>query len=169
MTGECQHFSHAERCLDGTWVIDELRLAVNKEYKILEIQEVYQYEVTQYIPDTGEEGHFVEYINTFLKLKQEDSGYPSWVRTPDDEDLFIRQFYQSEGIPLDKDSIRYNASNRGLSKLCLNSMWGKLTERRNRSQTKLILEPHELNRFLVTPGIEVQNIMFVGYEVVWIS
>jgi len=128
MTGECQHFRNAERCLEGTWVIDEVRLAVNKGYKILEIQEVYQYEVTQYNPDTGVGGLFVEYINTFLKLKQEASGYPSWVRTPDDEDLFIRQFYQSEGIQLDKDSIRYNASKRGLSKLCLNSTWGKLRE-----------------------------------------
>jgi len=152
MTGECQHFSDAERCLEGTWVIDEVRLAVNKGYKILEIQEVYQYDVTQYNPDTGEGGLFVEHINTFLKLKQE-SGYPSWVRTPEDEDLFIRQFYQSEGIQLDNDSIRYNASKRGLSKLCLISTWGKLTERSNRSQTKLISEPHELYRFLVTPGI----------------
>jgi len=82
MTGECQHFGDAERCLNGTWVIDEVRLAVNKGYKILEIQEVYQYEVTQYNADTGEGGLFVEYINTFLKLKQEASGYPSWVRTP---------------------------------------------------------------------------------------
>jgi hypothetical protein len=44
-TAECQHFSD-ERCLDGTWVIDDVRLAVDKGYKILEIQEVYQYEVT---------------------------------------------------------------------------------------------------------------------------
>jgi len=59
-TGECQHFSDAERCPDGTWVIDEVRLAVNKGYKILEIQKVYWYEVTQYNPDTGESGLFVE-------------------------------------------------------------------------------------------------------------
>jgi len=39
-TSECQHFSDAERCLDGTWIIDEVRLAVNKRYKILEIQEL---------------------------------------------------------------------------------------------------------------------------------
>jgi hypothetical protein len=45
-TDECRHFNDAERCLDGTWVIDEVRLAVAKCYKILEIQEVYQYEVT---------------------------------------------------------------------------------------------------------------------------
>jgi hypothetical protein len=84
-------------------------------YKILEIQEVYQYEVTRYDPDTGEGGLFVDYINTFLKLKAEASGYPSWVRTPDDEDLYIRQFYQSGGIRLDKDSFRYNAAKRGLA------------------------------------------------------
>jgi len=47
-TGECRHFSDGEICLDGTWVIDEVRLDVNKGYKILEILEVYQYEVTQY-------------------------------------------------------------------------------------------------------------------------
>jgi hypothetical protein len=40
------HLSVDERCLGGTWVIDELRLAVDRCYKILEIQEVYQYEVT---------------------------------------------------------------------------------------------------------------------------
>jgi hypothetical protein len=51
----------------------------------------------------------------FLKLKAEASGYPSWVQTPADEDQYIRQFYESEGIQLDKDSISFNASKRGLS------------------------------------------------------
>jgi len=47
-------------------------------------------------------------------------------------------------------------------------MWGKLTERSNRTQTKPISEPAELYRFLVTPGVEVQN-MFASNDVVWIS
>jgi hypothetical protein len=146
--------------LDGTWVIDNVRLAVAKGYKILEFQEMYNYKVTQYNPETGDGGLFVEYINTFLKLKAESSGYPSWVQTTADVELYIRQFFESEGIQLDRDMFKYNAAKRGLSKLCLNSMWGKLTERSNRTQTKLISEPHELYRFLVTPGIEVQNMMF---------
>jgi hypothetical protein len=54
--GECQHFNDAERCLDGTWVIDEVRLAVDKVHRIIEIQEMYQYEVTQYNPDTSDGG-----------------------------------------------------------------------------------------------------------------
>jgi hypothetical protein len=169
MTSECQHFSDAERCLQGIWVIDEVRLTVDKGYKNLEFQEVYEYDVAQYDPDTGEGGLFVECINTFLKLKADASGYPSWVRTPDDENRYIHQFDQSEGIQLNRDSIRYNAAKRGLSKLCLNSMWGKLTERSNRTQTRLISDPQELHRFLVMSGIEVQNMMFASNDVVWIS
>jgi len=39
-----------------------------KGYQILEIYEVYEYQVTQYNTETGEGGLFVDYINTFLKL-----------------------------------------------------------------------------------------------------
>jgi hypothetical protein len=143
-------------------------MEVNKGYIILEIQEAYKYEVTLYNPDTGKDGLFVEYINTFLKLKAEASGYPDWVQTPHDEGLYIRQFYQNEGIQLNRDSMCCYAAKRGSAKLYLNSMWGKLTERSNRTRTKLISDPQELYRFLVTPGIEVQNV-FASEDVVWIS
>jgi hypothetical protein len=39
---ECQHYTDAERALTGTWVIDEVRLAVEKGCKLLYIHEVYQ-------------------------------------------------------------------------------------------------------------------------------
>ena len=48
-------------------------------------------------------------------------------------------------------------------------MWGKLTERSNRTQSKLISELAELYRFLVMPGVEVQNMLFASHDVVWIS
>ena len=63
---ECPHLSDAERCLEGTWVIVEVRLAVAKGYKILEVLEVYEYEGTCYDPETVNGGHFVYYIKTFL-------------------------------------------------------------------------------------------------------
>jgi hypothetical protein len=44
---ESRHFTDAERALEGTWVIDEVRLVVQKGYKILEIHEIYEYQVTQ--------------------------------------------------------------------------------------------------------------------------
>jgi len=49
-------------------------LAIDKGYKILKILEVYKYQVTRYDPETGNGGLFAEYIDTFLKLKQDASG-----------------------------------------------------------------------------------------------
>ena len=48
-------------------------------------------------------------------------------------------------------------------------MWGKLTERNDRTRTKLISDPQELYRFLSTPGIEVAALVFASDDVVWAS
>jgi len=91
--------SDGERALQGTWVIDEIKLAVSKGYKILEIHEVYEYRISQYSRETGG-GLFVDYVDTFLKLKAEASGYPNWVRTLADEDRYVEMFYLERGCPL---------------------------------------------------------------------
>jgi hypothetical protein len=78
---ECTHNTVAERALTGTCVMDEVRMAVESGYRVLQVYEVYEYRTTQYDPQLGG-GLFVEYINTFLKLKTEASGYPAWVRSP---------------------------------------------------------------------------------------
>jgi len=104
-----------------------------------------------------------------LKLKAEASGYPCWVRSLEDEELYIETFRKNEGIRLDRESIKSNAAKRGLAKLRLNSMWGKLTERNDRTQTRVITEPKELYNFLSVPGIEVTNLAFASDDVVWIS
>ena len=99
----------------------------------------------------------------------EASGYPVCIRTPEDEDRYISNFHAIEGIRLDKEAIRTNAAKHGLAKLCLNSTWGKLTERNNRTKSKMISDPHDLYRFLATPGNEVANLMFASDDVVWAS
>jgi len=149
--------------------MEEVRLAVEKGYRILEIYEVYEYQSTQYNPETGEDGLFVDYINTILKLNSEASGYPGWVRSPEDEELYVETFWKNEGIRLDRESIKSNAAKIGLAKLCLNSTWGKLPERNVRTQTRVISEPKVLYNFLATPGIEVTNLAFASDELVWIS
>ena len=68
------HETVAESALTGTWVLVENRRAVKKSYKLVEVHEVYEYQVTQYNPQTGNGGLFVQYIDTFLKLKADASG-----------------------------------------------------------------------------------------------
>ena len=69
-SGEWVHESAAQRCLTATWVLDEIRLTIQKGYNVLDIIEVYEYEVINYDPQTRECGLFADYINTFLISRQ---------------------------------------------------------------------------------------------------
>ena len=62
----CHHKTDEEKALTGTWAIDEVCLAVQKGYRILEIHEVYEYNVNRYEPETLEVGLFAGYIDTYL-------------------------------------------------------------------------------------------------------
>ena len=63
-------------------------MTLQKGYKVLEIFEVYEYEMTQYDPRTCAGGLFVDYITRSLNLRLRHVGYPSWVRSPEDEVLY---------------------------------------------------------------------------------
>ena len=166
---ECTHDSESASALTGIWVVDEVRSAVERGYRVLEIHKFYEYQVTRYDPETCEGGHFTGYLDTFLKLKAEASGYPTWVRGAQDEEKYVRNFRDSEGIALDRVSISKDAAKRGLAKLCLNSFWGMLTEYNNRPKSKTITDPQELYRFVTTPGVEVTNLLFASDDVVWVT
>ena len=56
---EYVHTGDEDRALIATWVMDEVKLAVEKGYRVFEINYVYEYQVTQYNPETGEGGLFV--------------------------------------------------------------------------------------------------------------
>ena len=74
-------------------------------YKLVEVHEVYEYQVTQYDSQTGNGDLFVQYIHTFLKLKAKASRYPSWVQSPADEERYISEFAARDGIQLDQDAM----------------------------------------------------------------
>jgi len=97
--------SYEERCIVGTWVVDEVRKAVDMGYGLVDMYEFWEYEVTCFDKDSNSAGLFAEYFNMFLKLKQESSGYPSWVQSEDDKDRYIEDYRRAEGIALDKASI----------------------------------------------------------------
>ena len=93
--------------------------AIEKGYQILKIHEVWHF-------PTHDDELFKEYVNTFLKIKQEASGYPKdWV-TDEQKQAYIDEYYKHEGIRLDPEKIEYNPGLRSLAKLMLNSLWGML-------------------------------------------
>ena len=112
----CTH-TDEERAILGTWCHVELMKAIEKEYEVLEIHEVWHWEET-----TNQ--LFSPYVNLYLKRKQEASGYPKHCVTDEQKQRYIDEYYEHEGIRLDPDNIEYNPGLRWLAKLMLNSLWG---------------------------------------------
>ncbi len=111
-------------------------------YKVLTLYEVWQFDhISQYDPDTMTGGLFTEYVNTFLKLKQEASGWPDWCKTEDDKQTYIDVYEQKEGIKLSYHRINKNPGLRALAKLMLNSFWGKFGQRSNMQQVDIVEDP----------------------------
>ena len=81
--GPCTN-SDEDRCIVGTWVVDEVRKAVNIGFDLVDVFQFWEYEVTCFDKDANSGGLFAEYVNMFLKLKEESSGCPSWVQFEDD-------------------------------------------------------------------------------------
>jgi len=81
-------------------------------------------------------------------MKQESSGYPSWVQSEDDNDRYIGDYRRAEGIALDKASISKFAGQRFLAKLKLNSIWGKWAQNQKKSQTTIVDSDKEFYELL---------------------
>lgn len=163
---DCDH-NNDVRAITGTWVSDELKLAVSKGYVIKRIHEIWNYETTEY--DGRDGGLFVSYINKFLKLKQEASDWPGWVHTEEDKNKYIDDFEQKEGVRLDRNSIRKNPGFRSISKMMLNSFWGKFGQRNNLTKTTFINKKEDLTSMLTNPNIEVNDITPINDEVMLTS
>ena len=114
----CTH-TDEERAILGTWCHVELMKAIEKGYEVLKIHEVWHWDHTT---DTL----FKDYVDTFLKIKQEASGYPKDCVTDEQKQRYIDEYYEHEGIRLDPNKIEYNPGLRSLAKLALNSLWGRL-------------------------------------------
>ena len=73
----------------------------------MQIYEIWHFDdVSRYDPTTKTGGLFTNYVNTFLKLKQEASGWPEWCKTEDDKRTYIDFYYQKEGIRLEYKNIK---------------------------------------------------------------
>ena len=108
----CEH-SIEERKLRGAWVTEELKKAVELGYEIVKVHEVWHF------PERSNE-LFRGYIDCFLKLKQEASGFPEWIQTEDDAWWYIAEYARHEGIDLTYEKIVKNPGLRSLAKLMLN-------------------------------------------------
>ena len=139
-TSICSH-SRDERSIEAVWVSVEVYKAVRMGYEILEIFEVWDYR-------GSEKGLFAPFVDKFLKIKQENSGWPRNCESEEDKQNYIQRYEEHEGIKLDYDKIKKDPVMRFVSKILLNSCWGFWARNLDRRITRLTHEPSEFFDFV---------------------
>ena len=153
---KCSH-SKEERSLVGTWVTFESFKAVDCGYHLLFVYEIWHF-------DTVSDQFFKGYVNNFLEIKQEASGYPSWCQPDSEKEKFIRDFKKTEGVRLYPSSIQKNPGRRAFAKIMLNCLWGKLAQREKMSQTEYISKPSQYFDLITNLNIIVKNVEIFDNE-----
>ena len=150
----CEH-SDDDRVLSGTWCSIEINKALDLGYHMVRMVEVWHF------PQTSSK-LFRGYIDTFLKIKQEASGWPSWCATEQQKKQYIREYERKEGIKMARTKIKKNPGLRSLAKLMLNSFWGKFGQRDNMPQVELVKDAERFFQLLTCQSTQVTNIQFVN-------
>ena len=95
------------------------------------------YEVLNWSENTSNEQRlFSNYINMFLQMKTQASGYPSNVMMCEQKNEYIRQYEKHEGVHLDPNKIEHNRGLRSIGKFFLWKIWSK-----NRCDFSYIYKP----------------------------
>ena len=137
--------------MTGTWCTPEVEKALELGYEIDKIHEVWHFPETQ-------TGLFASYVNNWLKIKQEASGWPSGVDTEEQKRAYIADYRAKEGIELDYDKIEKNSGLRSVAKIALNSMYGKFGQNLNETHIRVFNDPSAFHEFLDSDVIEVSNV-----------
>lgn len=166
----CEH-NNLERSLIGTWTIYEVKVSLLKGYEMIEVYEIWSYDISPYNEETKTNQVFSEYIRTFAKIKMEASGYPPGVETEKQKDEYIKDVEIRDNIKLDKNKIIKNSSFRQVSKLILNTIWGKVSQRgeEGRTKTSVIRKRKELYDLLFSDVVEVVDLYFPNTDTAFVQ
>ena len=154
----CPHTTE-QRTLRGTWCTPEIEKAVAMGYTLIKIHEVHHFPERQ-----RRTGLFADYVNTWLKIKQESAGYPSWCHSPEDKARYVRQYRQKEGITLDPSMIQKNPGRKATAKLMLNSFWGKFSENLHKPTTQVVYNATQLFALVSDHFNDIRQVRIVNDE-----
>ena len=184
-THYCTH-TDTERIIRGTWCTPEIEKAIEKGYILVKIHEVWNFPESQ-----RKTGLFAEYVNKWLKTKQESSGWPSSCVNNEQKRQYIQEYQEREGIRLDISQIAKNPGRKPTAKLMLNryllyvffffillfhpshlifffiscSFWGKFGERGNKPTTITIKEPSQLFSLLSDTSKEISTLRLFNDDI----
>jgi len=159
-TINCNH-NEKERAINGTWCTLEVKKAIEKGYKMLDIFEIWHWNKSeQYDKIMKSGGLFTEYINNALILKLHASGFPPNVNSEIEKDEYIKRVFEREGVLLIKEKIIKNPGQRAVAKLMLNSLWGYLAMNQDKVEYKVISQRAQWFSMVSDPKFKIKNLDF---------
>ena len=154
---DCPH-SDEERTLTGTWCTPEIEEALQQGYRLLKVHEVWHFNQQSQLL-------FKSYVNTFLKMKQEASGWPSDVgMNSEKQTQYLKAYERHEGIQLNPMNISKNPGKRSLAKMMLNSFWGKFGQQANKCQVEGFTSPSKFHDLLRDDSKHIHSVRIVNEE-----
>ena len=163
----CGHFKTEDRSFWGTFATPELKLAIEAGYRILDVAEIWSWSTSNRSTSL-----FKEYIDTFLKIKMEASGWPSEgcceTATKSVDILcehrrkFLEDIRVQEGIELNPANVKKNEGLRFIAKILLNSFWGYLGMRDNMPKTRYVNNYREVVEYFTSKTKRVTDATLVG-------
>ena len=109
----CKH-TEEERMLSGIWCSIETDKALELGYRVVRMIDVWHF------PQKSST-LFRDFIATFLKIKQQARGWPSWCETEGHKQQYITEHEKKRGIKLEYGNLNKNPGLRLLAKLTMNS------------------------------------------------
>jgi hypothetical protein len=114
----------------------ELEKAIQLGYTITKVHKVWWWKEST-------TGILKEYVDIFLKIKQQAGDWPDWVKNEEDQEKYIGEYFEREGIKLDKARIEKNPALYKIAKLFLNSAWGKFSQRLYYDDAEILFDTDE--------------------------
>ena len=154
-SNKCIHSQLEESCIWGTFTTPEVKDASENGYRILDVAEIWSWSRSKRSVSL-----FKNYINNFLKIKMEASGWPQSICScPQHKQLefeilcshnleYLKDLQKKEGIILDPLKVSKNKGLRFIAKILLNSFWGYLGMRDNMPKTRYVNNYREVVDFL---------------------
>jgi len=171
----CPH-TNDERAFTATTTTIELKEALRQNYIVTHVYRVWHYK--EWSPDL-----FRGYMRMFLKLKVESSEFPSTIKTQEDKIAFAKEYKERLDIDIDIDKVALNAGLRytlfifkvllfkfrHISKIALNSLWGKFSQRNTLSKTQVFTSCSAYLDKVLDKRNEIQQIIPINKDVIRIA
>ncbi|KAL3114415.1 hypothetical protein niasHT_017279 [Heterodera trifolii] len=163
LCGVCADRRQQRPCRHGddkrSWVCAYTHVELNKAlqlgYVVTDLFEVWDYA-------EWDDTLFSSYVNSFVGLKVQASGWPEGCDTEEQRQAFVAEFLRTEGIHLDPTKVAFNPGLRLIAKTLANSLWGKLAQRVGHTEIQYTRTPAEFHKLIDDPTYDKLDFVHVS-------